>query len=341
MSLLSVTRPRLLHWRQHCKNGLVPDATFHADATAAMNHGLAYCGKALYRRTCKLGEAGGTSGVAWRWHCKTGYGTKRVAVLVTLGLDDRALAVDPYITVSMTKSGGATTTLTFHGGASHTPSVDAPEEWLPQIQYLDVDPASTYEGQVEFFDNVRVISLQVYEDANPTVDQAVDYFSEWTPAAASPIYDGRIARLLAGVGALHRKNGALRADWCHVQGTSRTRTSATWVNLIDNASASPPTAATPGWTFNTQYRNTAGATTVPVRFAVYGSVAAGGTASVRLRNTSGTDVITVTINSSTPQWWSATGGLALSSALKLDPGYLSDGSHLLTVQAVSLYEDTP
>ena len=338
MSLLSVNLPGLVHVAKHARNGLYPDAAFYATTTAALNHATAFCRKPIFRRVCKLTQVGGTSGVAWRWHCRTGYGAARLAVVCVLGRDDRNLAVEPYIEVSATKVGGGTTTIAFHGGVSATAAADAPDEWIPSIQYIAVDGASYYTGAVEFFDNVRVIALMVYEDAVPTVADTTAYHSTFEPAAGSPIFDARIGRQLAGIGAMHRVNGGLRADWCHVSGTARTRTSATLINLIDDTTTGTPTAASPGFTLNTQYRNTVSAATVPILFAVYGSIASG-TGTVKLRDTSGNDAATVTINNATPQWFTATGALTVGTAQKYDVLYAGDGTNAVSVRAISFYED--
>lgn len=337
MSILSPQIPRLIQWRRHAKNGLNPEDAFYGAIVGGMNHITAYRRKPVFRRVCKLGQAGGTSGTAWRWHCRTGYGASRLAVLAVLGLDDRALASDPYISVAITKSGGSTTTLDFHGGASHTPSVDAPEEWMPQLQYCDVDGASIYTGAVTFNDNVRVIALEVYEDTVTTVADATPYHSTWTPAPGSPILFTRIQRGTEGVGALIRYNAALRADWCMVDGTPRTRTSATLINLIDNLAASPPTTSSPGFVFNTTGRASISKTTVPIVLAVHGSIGAG-SGKVYLRDTSGNDAAIVTINGAAG-WYTATGAITVGAAVKYDLMFAGDGANSVTVNAVSLYEE--
>ncbi len=339
MSLLSVNVPGLVHVAKHARNGMYPDAAFYATTTAALNHATAFARKPIFRRTCKLGQAGRTSGVAWRWHCRTGYGARRLAVVCVLGRDDSGTAVDPYIEVSATKVGGSTTTIAFHGGVSATAAGDGPDEWIPSIQYIAVDGASYYTGAVEFFDGVRVVALMVYEDAVPTVADGTDYHSTFEPAAGSPILDSRIGRQLAGIGAMHRVNGGLRADWCHVSGTARTRTSATLINLIDNSTTGTPTAASPGFTLNTQYRNTVSAATVPITFAVYAAMLLGGSGSVKLRDTAGTDAASATITSATPAWVTVTGALTVGTAQKYDVLFAGDGANTVTVYAVSFYED--
>ncbi len=331
--------PPLVHVHRHADNGFAPDDGFYGHVTAAMAHTVAFRRKLVYRRVCALGEPGGITGTPWRWHCRAGVGAVRFIVYAVLGLDDRNLAADPYITVAITKvSGPTTTSMDFHGGASTRAATDAPEEFSPGLQVMDAVAGEVYTGAVTFADNVRVIALLVWEDAAAVVTEANHPHSEWTPSAGSPIYDAYIENELDGVGDLIRYNGGLRADWHMVDGTARTRTSATLINLIDNTSTGNPTASTPGFTFNTQYRNTISKTTVPIVFAVYGSIAAG-SGTVKLVDTSGNVAATLTINSATPQWFTVAGAISASSSVKYDIQYAGDGANAVSVLAVSIYEE--
>ena len=328
----------LIHRHRFVDNGLYPDAAFYGAAQSALNHLTAYRRKPLFQRTVPLGTAGGTSGTAWRWYCRTGYGAKRIGVMATLGLDDRNLAVDPYITVTITAVGGAAlTSQAFHYGASRVIATDAPDEYSVSTRYVACAANTEYTGDVVFTDNVRVISLLVFEDFSSTVDDATDYFSLYAPGGGSPIYDSRIGQQLQGVGNLLRKNGGLRGDWVPVDGVARTRTSATYINLYDNSSATPPTAASPGVTLVTTARNTASATTAPIKMAVYGSVAAGAGGTVVLRDTGGTDAATVTVTGAAG-WYTATGAISVGAGQKYDLMFCGDGANTVTVNAVSFFE---
>jgi hypothetical protein len=172
VSLNSVRIPGLIQPHQHCDNGLYPDATFYGRATLAVNHCLSYRRKLVYQRTWKLGASGGASGVVGWWHCHTGHGARRFSVMAVLGLDDRLLATEPYIKVTLTKSAGSPASVEFHGGASDIASVDAPDQMIVQRATIPAVADSTYTGEVEFFDNVRVISLLVFEDYEVTVDDS-------------------------------------------------------------------------------------------------------------------------------------------------------------------------
>ena len=98
---LSPQYPSLIHRHRYADNGLYPDASFYAAVQAGINHTMAYRRKPVFQRTLPCGAVGGTSGTAWRWYCRTGYGAKRFAVMAVLGLDDLAVAkelvaLDPH-----------------------------------------------------------------------------------------------------------------------------------------------------------------------------------------------------------------------------------------------------
>ena len=339
MTVLSPSLPGLIHRHQFCDNGLYPDATFYGATQAAINHIVAYRRKPVFQRTCPLGSVGGTTGTAWRWYCRTGYGAKRFAVMAVLGLDDRNVAVDPYITVTITAVGGAALTPApdFHYGASRVIATDAPDEFSVSTRFIDCAANTEYTGAVVFNDNVRVVSLMVYEDFSSTVDDATDYFSTYAPGGGSPIYDNRIGQQIAAVGNLVRKNGGLRGDWVPLDGTARTRSSATYINLYDNATTGTPGAASPGVTLVTTARNTYAATTVPIKMAVYGAWGGAGTGHVVLRDTSGNDAADVTINGAAG-WYTATGALTVGTGQKYDLMFKGDGANTVTINAVSFFE---
>lgn len=341
MTSASPTLPALLHPHRSCDNGLYPEAGFYSQAQARLNHIVAFRRKPLFQMTVPLGTAGGTSGVAWRGYFRTGYGCKRVAVLALMAEDDRVVAVDPYLSVVLTEVGGAALAAQdFHYGASAVASVDDPDSLTPFVRFLSVTAATNYTLAATFNDNVRVVSLLVYEEEIRTVDDGNAYFSTYQPAAGSPIFDNRIGQQLEAVGNLLRYNSGCRVDWMRNDGTARTRVANTWLNLIDNSSASPPTAASPGFTLCTTARSTLGApTVVRVKMAVYAAVTGGGSGTVRLRNTAGTDLVTVTVNSGTAGWFTNTGTVDVGSAVKVDIGFQSDGVNTLSVYAVSVYEE--
>jgi hypothetical protein len=338
--------PGLLHVHRHADNHngdgvrFYPDSQFFQQAVATKAHCVAFARKLLFSKHYILGTAGGMTGVTARWYCETGPACKRIYVMCVLGLDDRDTADEPSIDVAITRIGtGATTTMEFHGGESTTAATDAPEEFIIQGQVMDASPSEAYSGTVTHNNDARLISILVYEDQVATVDSGNPPHQTWEPSAGSPIMDDDVSRLLDGVGDMMTGLGGLRFDWSPPSGGSRARLSATWVNLLDDASTSPPTAAHPSFVLNTTARNTISKTTVPIRFAVYAAIAGGGSGTVSLRNTGGTDVAVATVTAGAPAWVTVTGTVAVNSSVRYAIGYASDGVNSLTVYAVSLYED--
>lgn len=331
--------PPLIHAHRHADNGFSPDAAFYGQVVGGIAHIVAYRRKLIYRQAVPLGTAGGITGTAWRWHSKSGIGAERFVILAVLGLDDRNMAVDPYISIAITKVSGPTTTTTeAHGGESRRAATDAPEEFIPWLTTMDVVANEVYTGAVTFNNDVRVIALMVWEDSAPEVDDANPPHSEWTPSAGSPILDSNIGAELDGIGDMLRLNGGLRFDWGQVDGAARTRSSATYINLVDNASASPPTAATPGVKLVTTARRTVAHNYVNVKVAVYGAYGGAGSGTVKLRDTAGNDAATVTINGAAG-WYTATGTLTVGTGQKYDLYYAGDGVNTVSVYQVSVYEE--
>lgn len=334
----STILPALLHPHQACDNGSYPSANYYAAAQATINHIVAYRRKPCWRYSVPLGTAGGTSGVAWRGYFKTGHGCKNLVLAAVMGLDDRVLAVDPYIEVTVTEVGGAALpAVQIHYGVSSVASVDDPDSLSRFVRYIPVSDATEYTVAVEFFDNVRPLSLELHEEEIRTVDDGTDYFSTFAPAAGSPVEDNWVGRQLEGIGAMLRNNRGLRYDWMRPDGVARTRSSATPINLLDNSTTGTPTGATPGVTFATTARRTHGKNEDRVKIAVYGSNGGAGSGTVRFRDTSGSDAAVVTINGAAG-WYTATGTLTVGSAQKYDLMFAGDGVNTVSVYAVSIFE---
>lgn len=347
MSLLSVNYPLIISPHQHCKNALYPCSSFYGQAHAALNHIQVYRGSEVFRRSNTLGNlaTGDDPATIWRWRFRSGYAQTQLQLVGLLGLayDWRGTSPNtntdaPTITISVTISGGATTTVTVSGGRSAVTATDAPSEWIPFEETIAITPATVYECSVASSDYCRIISLMARQLGDPAIDDATSYLSEHEPAGTHPISDVNQQRLIEGSGNLLRQNRGLRADWCLFNGAARTRTSAAWVNLINNSSASPPTATSPGWRYALDALNTASRDTMPVEMAVYADITAS-TGLVTLRDSGGTDVVSITVDTTGPKWFTATGSLSVGSfgtTLKVDPGFLSDGAATLSVYALSL-----
>lgn len=333
---LSIIYPQTIEFWRHAKNNLLPDADFYGQTHAALNHILAYRGAGAFHRSNLLGytRASGTNTV-WRWRQRTGYGQTRLQVVGILGLSSSS-AADPAVTITVVKSGGGTQSITVYGGATDATPSDSPSEWSLFEHTFDVDPASVYECSLATVDYGAILSLLSRQLGNTEIDDSIDYYTEFEATGTGPIFDVNQQRLVEGAGRIIRRNRGIHTSWCLFDGSARTRTSATLINLINNSSTGSPTATTPGYRFTTTALGTVSrSTTVPVEVAVYGSNATS-TGTVQLVNTSGATVVTVTINSATPQWFTGTGTITVGSSVKYDLQFNSAGGSTTSVLAASI-----
>jgi hypothetical protein len=337
---LSINYPQLLQHRKYIRNGMYPSTAFYAQAANSENHIVAFRKKEVFCRRMFLGD-NTKSGSDARWRFRTGYGTTRLTAYVLfahcapsgLGSND-----DPELDISVTIPGGATTDFVdMHTGVSGA-ATDAPNEWQIQRSECVVAANTTYEGLVTGLLGVRVAGLSIFEESDGFLDETVDYYNSLTPSAGMKIYDVHRSDLLPGLSNMWRRNGALQINWSLEGVISRTRTSATAINLIDNTETGTPTADSAGWTLDGAYRTTSSRAVIPCVVAVYGSMASG-SGTFRLIDTSGNTLGSITINSATPQWWTTTANLVAAGTKLYAPQLAGDGTNLLSLSALSIYED--
>lgn len=340
---MTILYPPIISPRRDARNGFYPDAAYAARAVYAQNHITAYRKREVFRWEGRLGDTsiGNVGGTVSHSRCRfhSGYGTNKLIAEARLGRDTGHGAVDPYVSIDVTIAGGATSTMLpdMHFGASATTSADNPDDVCAMRSTLAISANTTYEILVKQVDFCRILSLVIYEAGDGVINAATDYYNEQVPQSGARIFDSDRERLLVGLGALWRRNGGLQINWGREGGVSYTRSSATAINLIDNTTTGTPTANTPGWLLDLAYRTTYARTVVPCVLAAYASIPSG-SGTVRVTDTSGTSPISVTINSATPQWFTASGELIAAAAKKYDPQWLSDGVNLITITALSLYE---
>jgi hypothetical protein len=338
---LSIAYPPLIRHRKYIRNGMYPTTQFYAQAVTAENHITAFRKKCLFERRLFLGNTA-TSGSDARYRFHTGYGTTKLIAHVllcraapsTVGTND-----DPTLALSVTIPGGATTSFdSAHAGSNETAITDAPNEFSVWRGEIAVDPNTTYTGLITGTLGYRVAGITIYEESDGALDSSVNYYNSMTPSSGLKVFDAHRQRLLQGLSNMWGKNGGLHVDWSLENAASRVRTSATFINLIDNTETGTPTANSAGWTLDLGSRTTVSRIVVPCVLAVYGSVAGGGSGTVRLIDTGGATLGSITINSATPQWWTATANLVASVGKFYAPQLASDGVNSLSVSALSLYE---
>lgn len=332
--------PRRLNFmRQNIRNGTYPSVATWANLVATENHLTAYRHREIYRRTWRLGTVAGAAGTNTiaRWRHRTGYGVTKLAHVVLMGLDTSGgTAADPYVEIDTTISGGATTTSQFSYGLSSAAGTDGPDELGALRKVVDVTAATTYEFALRTIDYARPLSVMVYELADTTVTESTNYYNTQSVQAGAPIYDADRERLLVGLSNMYRQNGGICWHWGLQDGAARTRTSATYINAIDNTETATPTAgASYGTYLNPQYHNTESRSVVPFELAAYGD-SAGGAGVVRLISSGGSTYGPVTINGAAG-WYTASINLPNSEAFYAIQ-YAGDGANTLSLRFVSLIE---
>lgn len=336
MSILSHWLPRLVNPTRHMRNGFTPNDGAYTSLIGAQNHTLAFRKKEIYAREATLGDTTPAPN-NWRFRTRTGYGTRAIEFTAVLGLSIESSAADPYINIALTEEGGATVNLELHYGATDTPGTGAPEEWSVQTGEIQVLANTAYTCLVTLSGSASSLALTANEVGHTTVAAGGDYFSTFEPSAGAPIYDSDIEKLIVGPSAMLRRNRALTAHWHLVDGAPRDATSATVTSLIDNATTGTPSSTAAGWRFNTTALATyARSTQVAVELSVYASITGGATGTVRIRDTAGTDAITINVTGASAAWHTGTGFLTVGTGQLYVPMYASNGAATLSVHAVSL-----
>jgi hypothetical protein len=334
---MAIQVPSLIHHRRDACNGHAPAAQFYQRIVESINHQTAYGDREVFSRSWWLRSVTGVSGTqsTARFRFRSKHGANRLTFVVLMGLAGTS-GVNPRCEIDVTVSGGATTTLTaIHYGVTAVAATDAPSEWFWTDRQATIAGATTYEVLIKSIDYGRVLSILAYEESDLTVSEATDYHSALAAASGVPIYDAIRERLLPGLSNMYRHNAGTLIHWAREDGTARTRTSATLINLIDNTTTGSAVTTAPGFYVNATYRNTTSRTTVPFELAVYASIGAG-SGTVRLTDTSGTDLITVTINGAAG-WYTATGSLPNTDAFYA-LRFNGDGANAVSVYSASLIE---
>jgi hypothetical protein len=333
MSIISEYIPGTIEPTRHMRNGDYPNAGAYSGLVGALNHTLAYRKQCVYSYEAVLGDTSPAPD-NWRFRFRTGHGTTAVTFIAIIGI---AIEInsEPSITISLTK-GATTTTLTLHYGTTQTAGTGAPEEWSIQSGGLSVDADSAYTCVVTISGGASNIALTAHEEGRTQVLDSIDYYSEFEPTAGSGIYDAHIQKLIQGPSEMLRQNRGLYAHWHLIDGAARTRTLSTPISLLDNTLTGTPATTDAGWRFVTTAHNTLGRTTLPVEFAVYASMAGGGTGTVRIRDTAGTDAVTINVTGAAA-WFTGTGVITIGTGQLYVPMYAGDATNAISVHAVSLH----
>lgn len=332
--------PAIIHPNRDARNGMYPATSFYGRLLQAHNHLVGFRHKTVFQRAWRLGNktysgAASTNLARFRW--RTGYGAEAVRI-VGLQCVSNSATGDPRTELELVNVTDAVTTTAgpWQGFIDAASTGDEPSTWRIFTDTSAVTPGKVYTATFKTYDMCRPMALLVMEIGGGTIDEAVSYYCATNVVSDAPIFDATREKVLGGLGAMYRQNGGLQINWARDDGSARTRSSATPANIVDGTTTGTPTAATLGYSCDLRYRNSSSRTSVPVEFAVYGSIPAG-SGTVRVIDTAGTTHLTATVNNATPQWFTATGSITASD-LKFDFQLAGDGVNTLSVYAVSLIE---
>lgn len=332
--------PQLIHSAWNASNGMSPNAFMWRQLIDAHNHIARFRGmRQVYSKALELGtDTSGVGSLAGRWRFRTGRNVTQCRVVLVMGLTSASAgsgsSADPYCEIDFTISGGATTTLgPFRHSASTGTINDAPDEMNVFVEEVTVTENTAYECWFRNSNYARPISICVYE-VNP--DTGLE--NAHSPTAGGPIYDAHRETLLAGLSNMYRQNGGINFHWSVYNGAAQTRSNATAASMFDGTTTGTPTAGSSnGFYVDPRYHRTASRTTVPFEWGVYASMSAG-SGTCRIIDTAGSTYGSITVNSATPQWWTATFNIAESAEIFLVPQMAGDGAGTLSVYAASIIE---
>ncbi len=341
MSLISRAFSRLAYRRGNMRNGLYPNAATWQTVINAQNHSMAYRHREVYRRAWELDGTIGVTGTSTvgRFRFRTGFGVTTLTYVVMIGLDTTTggpsggLATNPYLEIDTTISGGATTTSQIYYGLQSVTPVDAPNNIYLTTGDVAVTASTVYEVAIKTVDYARPLAIVAYEQATQTVAESTNHYNLHQPAAASPIYDANRQRMALGLSEMWKTGGGATWHWHLASGAARTRTSATYINILDNATTGTPATSDYGFYLDLTSHNTLSATTVPCELAIYGEDGA----SVRLIDSAGNTYGPATAAGASPAWTAATINLPTASTF-YTAQYAGDGAVSGSTYAISLIE---
>lgn len=175
----------------------------------------------------------------------------------------------------------------------------------------------------------RIVALSIYEISLTYEEPFTEGY-----AVKTPILDTDRSELLNAARLMWKQQAAPLFTWCVDDETApRVTSTGTPTNIVDNTSTTI-TAAKPGFTLDTRFRDRVSTSTVSVRMHAYASVEAD-EAAVHLYDSGGSIVGSVPITSLTPAWHSATFEMPAALA-KYDLHYQAVTGEDLTVWSVVL-----
>jgi len=338
---LCLQTPAPLHVRRYVRNGLIPHAIFESEVGAALNFCGAVRNRELFSWGVPLTSIPGAGGdrVRWRAAAHTGPLLRRLRATICAARND-ADALEPSCTIYVTNADQSVTygSAEFvYGNNFGTAPGNTPDEFGIGELIIGGVPADTdVYLRIDDNDHGRIVSVTIHEESKKLL-ASNGYLLPSVVSVGGPIDDARRGSSYALATSLWKRGAAHLFNWTvDLDASKITTTGGTFKNIVDNSSTSV-SAATPGWTLDLRYCRTLGQTTVPCVFKCYGSATVGDTAEVSLVDSGGSPVATISVNSPTNGWFSATVNLPATLA-KYDVHYADPDGGTISLGACSLYQ---
>lgn len=347
----AIVTPTRLHVMRYARNGFVPCAAWETLQSVSANFVPSGCPKQLFSGSVAIGGnvPNSTSGerARFRFTGHTGPYLSYLYARVLVGQVTSGTAPDPYVRLKVTNQNGSTTydQQDYHYGAAAY-SNDKPNTWSQADIILTGVPADTdIFGTFYDEDYGRLLAASVYEvSLVPTGSNG--YLEPQSVALGESIYSGRRQTQMTIANNMWKRGAAHLASWSTSRDTGDDNwpyqiTSTSDHNVIDNSTS--VTATSSGLYADTRYCNTESTTVVPCRFAVFARASTfdgdpvDGT--VKLKDSGGSTLATITVNGDTGAWYQTTVNLPASLAKYDVTAAASSGvEHQAYVYAASLYQ---
>lgn len=306
-----------------------------------LNHVLKWHGKLLFRSPGRLVNVAATGGAGERarWYAcgHTSPMTSALAITMRMTVPPE-ISGEFYSRCLVTAVGGAALDpIDMHYGSNGTLAGDVPSHHAGAIFLLPVSANTAYEFKFSDFDGARLVSASIHEVMLPA--HTLHGYMFPSVAVLQPIYDSDRDTAYDLANRAWKQQGATCVNFTQdIDADARTRTSATPANFADT-SITTISANTPGIKLDLRYRNRRSKMTVPFLFKARGSIPAGfGT--VKLYSSAGVELASIEVDDTVEAWFEIAADLPAIED-KLDVHIAGDGTNLLTVRAIQIYEMDP
>lgn len=318
------------------RNRLVAPASAAAQLAQQCNQLVRHRGKELFVSPGSIAQiaasAGAGTNTLWRSYIHLGPFTQIVKWRMSMVRPSSGSTGAPAATIEIQDSGGTLVESATRSFGYGTLS-DITSAWQTFAGSFGLTtpltPDTDYRLEFKVIDNGRIANAVVVEDAAPLLTS--NGFIADGVVNGSPILNDVMTSAQNVLYQTYRRGAAVVLDWHG----NRSRGSATDINVIDNSSTTV-SATTPGFTLDMKYKAKLSATSVNCKFFVWGNVDAGTGGNVKIKDSGGSTLATVTGFTTTPGWHSTT--LALPATLAKYDLTISTGGAQVNIRQIAIFE---